>query len=632
MIATPRAGLWTPRGRQAPSLIGSMGVSGVSQLPRSLTINGTTVQATVVYDGRDLAGSAGSLTWPEHYGVAGGTLTEAGGGALTRSNAGPFTDGTTGGDGDGTGYMKVAGTTLGEIGTKDTVLELILNGTGSSLNLAAKRLSGSGDGWQIRLNPSGNLVAYHVQGGSSPGAQSDAPPAGVFHAICFSDRSGSAQWYLNGAASGGAVDISGSANAITNAGYLSVFATDSGGQPYPGYIWHFAMWCADAWLDTHLQAAVAAERCARAFGLMGHARVGAAYPTVTRASTRYFQVGSAIHATAVGAHAVEEDGAGDRFVGVYGERTNLCLQSQNLATTWAEEDAGDTTAATTLTADATDGNHGVTQAINLTAVVHTLSAEAEPGAKTWLYLSDDTVANCTAYFNLATGAVGTVGAGCTAKVVGKRGSKYRCSITFTGTAAAHTITVAPAHADTDRTFAGDGSTVSMTITNVQVEVGSCAGPIIPTTTAAVTKSAEVISLAVADFGIPGSVELHARTWDTVPTNKVLWSWDDADGDSAIGISLDASGQPVLTVNNGAGNTVSMASSVAINDGAWHRIVAAWSTDNCALSVDGTLARDVSCAMPALADLDASYLGSFGAAGYQFDGHIRELRAYKYRRI
>jgi len=107
----------------------------------------------------------------------------------------------------------------------------------------------------------------------------------------------------------------------------------------------------------------------------------------------------------------------------------------------------------------TNAAHGVTGAATLTAVNHNLSVYAKKGASAfdWLYVSSNT-ASASCYFDLDAGVVGTAAAA-TGAIQDVGGGWYRCSITFLGTAAAHTLQIGPAQADTDNAFAGSGAAI-----------------------------------------------------------------------------------------------------------------------------------------------------------------------------
>ncbi|KKL05837.1 hypothetical protein LCGC14_2602020, partial [marine sediment metagenome] len=100
-----------------------------------------------------------------------------------------------------------------------------------------------------------------------------------YHAIIFVDRSGNAQWYLNGVASGSAPSVTTVAETLTVANTLMFGANGAGAQPSSSGIAYLAMWLQDAWLDTHLQATVAQERFNRLIGIHPSKAEGTAIPT-----------------------------------------------------------------------------------------------------------------------------------------------------------------------------------------------------------------------------------------------------------------------------------------------------------------------------------------------------------------
>jgi hypothetical protein len=116
--------------------------------------------------------------------------------------------------------------------------------------------------------------------------------------------------------------------------------------------------------------------------------------------------------------------------------------------------------------------HGVTGAGTLTAVNHNFSVYAKKGASAfdWLYMSSNTAA-ASCYFDLDTGVVGTATAS-TGAIQSMGDGWYRCSMTFLGTAAAHTFQVGPAQADTDNAFVGGVTVVDCYLFGAQVVADS----------------------------------------------------------------------------------------------------------------------------------------------------------------
>ena len=117
-----------------------------------------------------------------------------------------------------------------------------------------------------------------------------------------------------------------------------------------------------------------------------------------------------------------------------------------------------TMTADTLIEDTTNTAHAMQQSATLTAAAHTFSVYLKAKERTWAQVLNGTVANGFAYFNLSTGAVGTVGAGVTATSVTSVGNGwYRCSITFTAPSGGNILAVWTASANGTGSYLGDGT-------------------------------------------------------------------------------------------------------------------------------------------------------------------------------
>lgn len=184
-------------------------------------------------------------------------------------------------------------------------------------------------------------------------------------------------------------------------------------------------------------------------------------------------------------------------------RTNLVLQSQTF------DNASWTKTSTTVTANqavAPDGTltadkivesaavsveHYVEQAVSFftdgttaTTYVHARAAE-----RSWIYVATvlrDATTVRGAWFNLATGAIGTVQAGVTASIVALTGGYYRCIATGAvgSGGSAPKARLKMGTADNQATYTGDG-TSGIYLWGAQMEAGSTATQYIATTTAAV---------------------------------------------------------------------------------------------------------------------------------------------------
>lgn len=112
-------------------------------------------------------------------------------------------------------------------------------------------------------------------------------------------------------------------------------------------------------------------------------------------------------------------------------------------------------AADKLVATATSGVHAVQQTVTLAAGVHSYVVRAKAGEYGWLAISMD--GTTFAYYNLSTGAVGTVGAGHSAFISEAGNGYYDCIATFTFTAGAKTIFHNIASANNTASFTGNGT-------------------------------------------------------------------------------------------------------------------------------------------------------------------------------
>ena len=100
--------------------------------------------------------------------------------------------------------------------------------------------------------------------------------------------------------------------------------------------------------------------------------------------------------------------------------------------------------------------HPVSQAVTVTAAAQTASCYLKAAERTWAQINLTGTANAFANFNLATGAIGTIGAAATATITAIANGWYRCTITSTTAAGANTFAIYPATGDNVISYNGDG--------------------------------------------------------------------------------------------------------------------------------------------------------------------------------
>lgn len=194
-----------------------------------------------------------------------------------------------------------------------------------------------------------------------------------------------------------------------------------------------------------------------------------------------------------------------------------------------------------LTLTAGGGLHHVYQAFAATAVPWTNAFSLRAGTVSWAALSfDDDARTHGAFFNLATGTVGTVAAGVTATIEREEFGFWRCVITKTPTAGTHYNVLEIHTADNqDRGFAAAG-TETIYAVDAQTELGSAASSPIVTTTTAVTRPRDQL---VFPIGVHSDVAGSAYAEYEVDVNQLT---------RIIGDSADGSGAPIgfYTIQSG----------------------------------------------------------------------------------
>jgi hypothetical protein len=203
---------------------------------------------------------------------------------------------------------------------------------------------------------------------------------------------------------------------------------------------------------------------------------------------------------------------------IEGASTNLLLRSEEFDNAaWTKVRNAITANATVApdgntTADASissadNNNHRTQQPFTFAATTtYTKSCFVKAADKTVCYLTvefSDPNAN-TVYFDLSTGAVGTVKAGLDGATIESFGNGwFRITATRTTTTGGASFAhVSWAEADDDPVFAGDGATIDGYNWGAQLEAIQFSSSYIPTTTTSVTKALDDNSVAPSNIPVP----------------------------------------------------------------------------------------------------------------------------------
>jgi hypothetical protein len=319
-------------------------------------------------------------------------------------------------------------------------------------------------------------------------------------------------------------------------------------------------------------------------------------------------------------------------------RTNLALQSSNFATTWVPTTvtvASDVTTSPDGTSNADrvyasggSAQHYVAQSISFTSgIAYTLSTFAKAAELSAVQLTFGSGAFSTlpfCNFNLTTGVAGTP-SNCTATLQALPNGWYRCSITATATAtAAANIVVSLARDNTETrlpTFSSDGNGVYYF--GAQLEAGTGASSPIPTTTAAVTRAAEIAytsglatlpEFTVVAEGIPNSP-------DTMPGVQTLAGYDDGTATNRVYAFRGITSQANLATSTGYAY-----SGANWPQGADRKIAFTSKTGAQTGAFNGTLATPGTSAQPA--NLSSLSIGvRSDRSTLQWNGTISRIRIY-----
>jgi len=193
-------------------------------------------------------------------------------------------------------------------------------------------------------------------------------------------------------------------------------------------------------------------------------------------------------------------------------RTNLALRSAEFTNaSWTKSNAtvtanvtnapDGTATALKLAEDAATGFHGINQLATLVSgAAYTQTFFVKAAERNWIALTEGNNVTATAYFNLATGTIGTVsGTGSpSATIVPFGNGWYRVSLTFTPIANAGNIQIRTATADGTANYAGTvGSGVY--VWGAQLEAGAFTTSYIPTVASTVSRSADVATMTGTNF-------------------------------------------------------------------------------------------------------------------------------------
>lgn len=610
--------------------------SGLSNLEQDLTINGTTVSPTFVYEGKN----ATAASWAASVGS---DLTATGSGN-TLGLGTPFLDNTD----EAVGYVSsmhyyAPTLTYAQPGTNDFVFEVVFRaGAVSDTGYLLRTISGTGF---YLAQTSGILLLSVVGAGGSTTAGTPAlTPGAWYHVIGFVDASGGIKMYANAVAGATTGDMT-SVGSVENGYALKV------GYLHENPLAYAAMWIAPDWLDTHLQADIAKERFAKLCGVYPSKAKGTAVPEVmTRSSVAHldkFEDDGTRKLYMVGANwprlCLRQGADGNGLKGYLSEgaATNLEDQSEDFdsayhwmqglsVVTGVTSPRNDSTASF-LHEDTATSNHRIKAVYlaNTSGVNYTVSIFVKAENRANIQISSDN-GSVTEYikFDLLNGLVHAQSGMVDYDIEDLDGEWFRVQFTYTAGTTWPSVGwyVYLADADWNTTFTGLDQD-SIAIWGAQGVVGNYAGSYIKTDGSTETRGADELYYKGDDGNVAplGQCMIHAQTllpdYDATTDTFILEVNDGGSSADRLAVYHGSAEAPYGVTSASGGNAGATGGTPDIVDNEVHSVILRAKENSLKIAVDGTNqgTEDTECDMPN--DLDRICIGMDGSSSKQCNGLV-----------
>lgn len=307
-------------------------------------------------------------------------------------------------------------------------------------------------------------------------------------------------------------------------------------------------------------------------------------------------------------------------------------KGQITLTTGAAQSPDGTTNATKIAANSTVAEAYIRQTVaQANSTAYTLAAFAQKGTVNFLRLRNLAVSGApNTWFNLNTGAVGTVGTGITATITPFKDGWYRCTISGTTLASIvnNLIDIAPANTDGSSAVVGNDA---INLYGVDLQPGTFITSHIPTSaTVPVTRNADAVSMTGTNFS-----DWYNATEGAFAATIVKLSSSAGTGGifsanngilNRIAVRALNTGPANLIVQN-SGNVEASGSAATVTAGVPANVCMTYKQNSIIFASDATsIPEDTSCNIPTVVQL----LIGTESGGDRFNGHFRSLRYWPQR--
>lgn len=299
-------------------------------------------------------------------------------------------------------------------------------------------------------------------------------------------------------------------------------------------------------------------------------------------------------------------------------RTNLLLRSEEFDNAAWNSSAGarsvtadaiaspsGTTTADRITADGTNVPHFVSQTVTVTNAAHACSVFTKAGTSSTLVIrAFSALGGANVFFNLSNGTVGSTALGGVGSIVAYPNGWHRCVMTFTPLAATGGLGL---YIDD---IAANTATGTLHLWGAQLELGAFPTSYIPTTSATVTRSADmadIINTAIAN----GIRTFYAEFRSPASATRGVVSLNDNSANERAAINSSGTDPRLVVVDGGVTQADIDAGTIVAN--ARSRMAVRISADNFAASFNGeAVVSDTSGSLPTV---DRLFIGRSQAGEY-----------------